>query len=91
MIALAQKFIEDAQAEAESKAREFTAAAQERAREIVNEARSRAEDEVNRLNGLKQRLERGRRHLGSSTEGRALAHRPGASRVHPLGGALAPK
>jgi cell division initiation protein len=56
MIALAQKFIEDAQAEAESKAREFTAAAQERAREIVNEARSRAEDEVNRLNGLKQRL-----------------------------------
>jgi cell division initiation protein len=56
MIVLAQKFIEDAQAEAEAKAREFTAAAQERAREIVNEARSRAEDEVNRLNGLKQRL-----------------------------------
>jgi cell division initiation protein len=56
MIAMAQKFIEDAQAEAENKAREFTAAAQERAREIVNEARSRAEDEVNRLNGLKQRL-----------------------------------
>jgi DivIVA domain-containing protein len=56
MIAMAQKFIEDAQAEAEGKAREFTAAAQERAREIVNEARSRAEDEVNRLNGLKQRL-----------------------------------
>ena len=56
MIALAQKFIEDAQAEAEAKAHEFTAAAQERAREIVNEARSRAEDEVNRLNGLKQRL-----------------------------------
>jgi cell division initiation protein len=56
MIAFAQKFIEDAQAEAEAKAHEFTAAAQERAREIVNEARSRAEDEVNRLNGLKQRL-----------------------------------
>jgi DivIVA domain-containing protein len=56
MIAMAQKFIEEAQAEAEDKAREFTAAAQDRAREIVNEARSRAEDEVNRLNGLKQRL-----------------------------------
>src|ERR1700691_1914055 len=56
MIAMAQKFIEEAQSEAEDKAREFTAAAQERAREIVNEARSRAEDEVNRLNGLKQRL-----------------------------------
>ena len=56
MIAMAQRFIEEAQAEAEEKAREFTAAAQERAREIVNEARSRAEDEVNRLNGLKQRL-----------------------------------
>jgi cell division septum initiation protein DivIVA len=56
MIAMAQKFIEEAQGEAEDKAREFTASAQERAREIVNEARSRAEDEVNRLNGLKQRL-----------------------------------
>jgi seryl-tRNA synthetase len=56
MIAMAQKFIEEAQAEAEDKAREFTASAQDRAREIVNEARSRAEDEVNRLNGLKQRL-----------------------------------
>jgi DivIVA domain-containing protein len=56
MIAMAQKFIEEAQSEAEDKAREFTAAAQDRAREIVNEARSRAEDEVNRLNGLKQRL-----------------------------------
>jgi cell division initiation protein len=56
MIALAQRFIEQAQQEAEAKAREFTAAAQERAREIVTEARSRAEDEVNRLNGLKQRL-----------------------------------
>jgi cell division initiation protein len=56
MIALAQRFIEQAQQEAEAKAREFTVAAQERAREIVTEARSRAEDEVNRLNGLKQRL-----------------------------------
>jgi cell division initiation protein len=56
MIALAQKFIDQAQQEAELKAREFTGAAQDRAREIVNEARSRAEDEVNRLNGLKQRL-----------------------------------
>ncbi|MGH3733290.1 MAG: DivIVA domain-containing protein [Acidimicrobiales bacterium] len=56
MIAMAQKFIEEAQSEAEERAREFTAGAQERAREIVNEARSRAEDEVNRLNGLKQRL-----------------------------------
>ena len=56
MIAMAQQFIEQAQQEAESKARELTSAAQERAREIVAEARSRAEDEVNRLNGLKQRL-----------------------------------
>jgi cell division initiation protein len=56
MIALAQRFIDQAQQEAEAKAREFTVAAQERAREIVAEARSRAEDEVNRLNGLKQRL-----------------------------------
>lgn len=56
MIAMAQRFIEHAQLEAEEKAREFTVAAQERAREIVSEARSRAEDEVNRLNGLKQRL-----------------------------------
>ena len=56
MIAMAQQFIEQAQAEAESKARELTTGAQERAREIVAEARSRAEDEVNRLNGLKQRL-----------------------------------
>ncbi len=56
MIAMAQQFIEQAQAEAEAKARELTTAAQERAREIVAEARSRAEDEVNRLNGLKQRL-----------------------------------
>ena len=67
MIALAQRFIEQAQAEAEDKARELTAQAQERAREIVAEARSRAEDEVNRLNGLKQRLgedvERLRRQL----------------------------
>ncbi len=56
MIAMAQRFIDEAQGEAEERAREFTAAAQERAREIVNEARSRAEDEVNRLNGMKQRL-----------------------------------
>jgi cell division initiation protein len=56
MIAMAQQFIEQAQQEAETKAREMTAGAQERAREIVTEARSRAEDEVNRLNGLKQRL-----------------------------------
>jgi cell division initiation protein len=56
MIVMAQQFIEQAQQEAESKARELTTAAQERAREIVTEARSRAEDEVNRLNGLKQRL-----------------------------------
>ena len=56
MIALAQRFIDQAQHEAETKAREFTTAAQDRAREIVTEARSRAEDEVNRLNGLKQRL-----------------------------------
>jgi DivIVA domain-containing protein len=56
MIVMAQQFIEQAQAEAESKARELTTGAQERAREIVAEARSRAEDEVNRLNGLKQRL-----------------------------------
>jgi DivIVA domain-containing protein len=56
MISLAQRFIDQAQQEAEAKAREFTTVAQDRAREIVNEARSRAEDEVNRLNGLKQRL-----------------------------------
>jgi DivIVA domain-containing protein len=56
MIAMAQQFIEQAQNEAENKAREMTTGAQERAREIVAEARSRAEDEVNRLNGLKQRL-----------------------------------
>jgi DivIVA domain-containing protein len=56
MIAMAQQFIEQAQNEAEDKARELTTGAQERAREIVAEARSRAEDEVNRLNGLKQRL-----------------------------------
>ncbi len=56
MIVMAQQFIEQAQQEAELKARELTTAAQERAREIVSEARSRAEDEVNRLNGLKQRL-----------------------------------
>src|SRR3984957_9602842 len=56
MIAMAQQFIEKAQQEAETKAREMTTGAQERAREIVAEARSRAEDEVNRLNGLKQRL-----------------------------------
>lgn len=56
MIVMAQQFIEQAQAEAESKAHELTTGAQERAREIVAEARSRAEDEVNRLNGLKQRL-----------------------------------
>lgn len=56
MIVMAQQFIEQAQQEAEAKAREMTTAAQERAREIVTEARSRAEDEVNRLNGLKQRL-----------------------------------
>jgi DivIVA domain-containing protein len=56
MIVMAQQFIEQAQAEAEAKARELTTGAQERAREIVAEARSRAEDEVNRLNGLKQRL-----------------------------------
>ncbi len=53
---MAQQVIEQAQQEAERKARELTTAAQERAREIVSEARSRAEDEVNRLNGLKQRL-----------------------------------
>jgi DivIVA domain-containing protein len=56
MIVMAQQFIEQAQSEAEAKAREMTSGAQERAREIVAEARSRAEDEVNRLNGLKQRL-----------------------------------
>lgn len=56
MIVMAQQFIEQAQQEAEAKARELTVSAQERAREIVTEARSRAEDEVNRLNGLKQRL-----------------------------------
>jgi cell division initiation protein len=56
MIVMAQQFIEQAQQEAENKAREMTTSAQERAREIVAEARSRAEDEVNRLNGLKQRL-----------------------------------
>ena len=56
MIAMAQQFIEQAQQEAEVKAREMTSVAQERAREIVAEARSRAEDEVNRLNGLKQLL-----------------------------------
>ena len=56
MIAMAQQFIEHAQAEAEAKAHELTTVAQERAREIIVEARSRAEDEVNRLNGLKQRL-----------------------------------
>ena len=56
MIVMAQQFIEQAQQEAESKAREMTTTAQERARQIVSEARSRAEDEVNRLNGLKQRL-----------------------------------
>jgi DivIVA domain-containing protein len=56
MIVMAQQFIEQAQSEAENKAREMTTGAQERAREIVAEARSRAEDEVNRLNGLKQRL-----------------------------------
>jgi vacuolar-type H+-ATPase subunit H len=56
MIVMAQQFIEQAQSEAETKAREMTTGAQERAREIVAEARSRAEDEVNRLNGLKQRL-----------------------------------
>jgi DivIVA domain-containing protein len=56
MIVMAQQFIEQAQQEAEDKAREMTTGAQERAREIVAEARSRAEDEVNRLNGLKQRL-----------------------------------
>jgi cell division initiation protein len=56
MIVMAQQFIEQAQQEAEDKAREMTTSAQERAREIVAEARSRAEDEVNRLNGLKQRL-----------------------------------
>ncbi len=56
MIAMAQQFIEQAQQEAEARARELTVAAQDRAREIVAEARSRAEDEVTRLNGLKQRL-----------------------------------
>lgn len=56
MIVMAQQFIEQAQQDAETKARELTTGAQERAREIVTEARSRAEDEVNRLNGLKQRL-----------------------------------
>jgi len=56
MIVMAQQFIEQAQQEAEDKAREMTTSAQERAREIVAEARSRAEDEINRLNGLKQRL-----------------------------------
>ncbi len=56
MIAMAQEFIEQKQAEAESKASQFIGEAQERAREIISEARSRAEDEVNRLNGLKQRL-----------------------------------
>ena len=45
MIAMAQQFIDHAQAEAEQKARELTTAAQERAREIIVEARSRAEDD----------------------------------------------
>lgn len=69
MIALAQRFIEQAQQEAEAKAREFTVAAQERAREIVTEARSRAEDEVNRLNGLKQRLSEDVDTLGRQLQG----------------------
>jgi len=56
MIAMAQQFIDQAQNEAEVKARELTTTAQERAREIINEARSRAEDEVQRLNAVKQRL-----------------------------------
>jgi len=56
MISMAQQFIDQAQNEAEAKARELTTTAQERAREIINEARSRAEDEVQRLNGVKQRL-----------------------------------
>ena len=56
MIVMAQQFIEQAQQEAELRAREMTVTAQDRAREIVAEARSRAEDEVTRLNGLKQRL-----------------------------------
>jgi len=79
MIAMAQQFIEQAQQEAEAKAREMTTAAQERAREIVAEARSRAEDEVNRLNGLKQRL---------SEDVETLARQLDAERTR-LSGALA--
>ena len=56
MIAMAQEFIEQKQADAESKASQLIGEAQSRAREIISEARSRAEDEVNRLNGMKQRL-----------------------------------
>ena len=79
MIAMAQQFIEQAQQEAENKAREMTTGAQERAREIVAEARSRAEDEVNRLNGLKQRL---------SEDVETLTRQLDAERKR-LGGALA--
>lgn len=56
MISMAQKFVEQAKVDAETKARELMSAAQERSRELVAEAKSRAEDEVTRLNGLKQRL-----------------------------------
>jgi DivIVA domain-containing protein len=56
MIAMAQKFVEQAKIDAEAKARELMSAAQERSRELVADAKSRAEDEVARLNGLKQRL-----------------------------------
>ncbi len=79
MIVMAQQFIEQAQQEAEDKAREMTTSAQERAREIVAEARSRAEDEVNRLNGLKQRL---------SEDVETLTRQLDAERKR-LGGALA--
>jgi DivIVA domain-containing protein len=56
MIAMAQQFVSQTQREAETRAREMTAAAQDRAKEIVSEAQNRAQDEVTRLNGLKQRL-----------------------------------
>jgi vacuolar-type H+-ATPase subunit H len=84
MIAMAQRFIDQAQHEAETKAREFTTAAQDRAREIVNEARSRAEDEVNRLNGLKQRLSEDVETLATNSKPSAPASRR-CSPSSPLG------
>ena len=85
MIVMAQQFIEQAQQEAEDKAREMTTGAQERAREIVAEARSRAEDEVNRLNGLKQRLSEDVETLTRQLDDRAQASRQRAGGVLALG------